>query len=91
MKEATGELSTTVIAIVAIAAILAIFTAFLLPTLRAQIALSQACSNGPGYSTNTSGGTITCTGAANATNWTCTYNGTGTSRGNGTKQCTRGE
>ena len=42
MKDATGELSTTVIAIVAIAAIAAIFTVFLLPTLTAQIALSQA-------------------------------------------------
>ena len=47
MSDATGELSTTVIAIVAIAAILAVFTVFLLPTLRAQIALSQACTTGP--------------------------------------------
>lgn len=57
MKEATGELSTTVIAIVAIAAILAIFTVFLLPTLRSQIALTQACNNGPGYKTYYEGGT----------------------------------
>lgn len=62
MKEATGELSTTVIAIVAIAAILAIFTAFLLPTLRAQIALTQACNNGPGYKTTENGYTICCDG-----------------------------
>ena len=91
MKEATGELSTTVIAIVAIAAILTIFTVFLLPTLRAQIALSQACANGPGYNTTTNGGTITCTGAANAREWQCTYQGNGNNNGRGTKQCTRGE
>ena len=49
MKEATGELSTTAIAIVAIGLILAIFTAILLPTLRSQIALNQACNSGPGF------------------------------------------
>ena len=77
MKEATGELSTTVITIVAIAAIIAIFTVFLLPTLRAQIALTQACNNGPGYSiTNTDGSTITCDPAStsgNTNTWVCTY------------------
>ncbi len=61
MKEATGELSTTVIAIVAIAAILAIFTVLLLPMLRKQIALTQACNTGPGYFvTNTDGSTVSC-------------------------------
>ena len=49
MKEATGELSTTVIAIVAIAAIAGLFTVFLLPMLRANIVLGQACGNGVGY------------------------------------------
>lgn len=79
MKEATGELSTTVIAIVAIAAILAIFTAFLLPTLRAQIALNQACTGGPDYTiTNTDGSSVVCgrstTGnAAGTRQWQCTY------------------
>lgn len=77
MKEATGELSTTVIAIVAIAAILAVFTVFLLPTLRAQIALTQSCSNGPDYNiTNEDGSKIQC-GAASGTGkdrkWTCSY------------------
>ena len=33
MKEATGELSTTVITVVAIAAILSLFTVFLYPSL----------------------------------------------------------
>ena len=73
MKEATGELSTTVIAIVAIAAILAIFTVFLLPTLRAQIMLSQACSNGPGYNiTNEDGSVISCANAARGSQYQCT-------------------
>lgn len=96
MKEATGELSTTVIAIVAIAAILAIFTAFLLPTLRSQIALSQACSNGPGYNvTNRDGSKITCTTATGTgvnRKWNCTYtpNGSSASAG-GTKTCTNAE
>lgn len=74
MKEATGELSTTVIAIVAIAAILAVFTAFLLPTLRAQIAMTQACNSGPGTKINEPGKyTIDCPGSAGADTWTCTY------------------
>lgn len=44
MKEATGELSTTVIAVVAIAAVAAIFTAILLPSLRAQLRARTYCS-----------------------------------------------
>ncbi len=96
MKEATGELSTTVIAIVAIAAILAIFTAFLLPTLRSQIALSQACSNGPGYTvTNRDGSSVTCgnaTGTGVNRTWTCTYTpANGSASRNGTKTCTNAE
>lgn len=45
MKEATGELSTTVIAVVAIAAVLGIFTAFLLPSLRASLRAKTYCSS----------------------------------------------
>ncbi len=87
MKEATGELSTTVIAIVAIAAILAVFTVFLLPMLRAQIALTQACNNGPSYSTSQGDYTITC-GARSTTDgtWTCTYTNDAGQEG-GTKTC----
>lgn len=44
MKEATGELSTTVIAVVAIAAVAAIFTAFLLPSLKANLRARTYCS-----------------------------------------------
>ena len=73
MKEATGELSTTVIAIVAIAAIIAIFTAFLLPTLRAQIALTQACNNGPGYRAKSGDGSVCCSKTDNNGTYTCSY------------------
>lgn len=85
MKEATGELSTTVIAIVAIAAIATLFTVFLLPTLRSNIVLGQACNNGPGFNqTNDDNSKIDCDGAAGASTWKCTYtykNGKTTSRG----------
>lgn len=37
MKDATGELSTTVITIVAIAAVAAIFTIFVLPSLKDKL------------------------------------------------------
>ena len=76
MKEATGELSTTVIAIVAIAAILAVFTVFLLPTLRAQIALTQACNEGPDYEVTNKDSTIKCgspTKTDGKTTWECEY------------------
>ena len=45
MKEATGELSTTVIAIVAIAAVLTIFTVWLLPAMRSSIRAKTYCSS----------------------------------------------
>lgn len=45
MKEATGELSTTVITVVAIAAVAAIFTVFILPSIRANIKVKTYCSS----------------------------------------------
>ncbi len=45
MKEATGELSTTVIAVVAIAAVLTIFTAILLPYLKESISAKMHCAD----------------------------------------------
>ncbi len=53
MKEATGELSTTVITIVAIAAISTLFIAILYPRLKTSIQLNQACNSGPGYKDET--------------------------------------
>lgn len=76
MKGATEELSTTVIAIVAIAAILAIFTIFLLPMLRSQIALTQACNSGPGYKSYHEGTTqllVECEGAGTNGSFECKY------------------
>lgn len=78
MKEATGELSTTAIAIVAIGLILAIFTTILLPMIRTQITLNQACNGGPGYTANNEDGSrVVCDGqvAGQVGNrqWTCTY------------------
>lgn len=90
MKEATGELSTTVITIVAIAAVMAIFTAFLLPTLRTQIALSQACTSGPNITINNdNGSSIQCGAAQGLTGsrkWTCTYVAENGAQGQ-TKEC----
>ena len=45
MKEATGELSTTVIAVVAIAAVAAIFVSLILPALRSNLKARAYCSS----------------------------------------------
>ena len=45
MKEATGELSTTMIAVVAIAAVLTIFTVVLLPYLRSSLRSRLHCAD----------------------------------------------
>ena len=45
MKEATGELSTTMIAVVAIAAVLTIFTVVLLPYLRTSLNSRMHCAD----------------------------------------------
>ena len=63
MKEATGELSTTVIAVVAIAAIAAIFTAFILPGLKGTILAKTHCASAINCKTsecNGSGGDMSC-------------------------------
>lgn len=77
MKEATGELSGTVITIAAIALIAAVFAALLLPNLRTQIVLSQACTNGPDYTVNNDdGSSITCNNSTKPIGqreWTCLY------------------
>lgn len=48
MKEATGELSTTVIVVVAIAAVLTIFTTILLPYLKTSISARMHCADAYG-------------------------------------------
>ena len=74
MKEATGELSTTMIAVVAIAAVLTLFTVVLLPYLKSSIASRMHCTDAYGcincangkcectYDTDTGGqATVRCT------------------------------
>ena len=61
MKEATGELSTTVIAIVAIAAVLTIFTVWLLPAMRSSIRAKTYCAS-----------SVNCTACSNGQQ-TCNY------------------
>lgn len=92
MKDATAELSTTVIAIVAIAAILAVFTVFLLPTLRAQIALSQACTSGPNVTINGEDGSVIVCKDAQGTKkdkWECSYTPADSDKATSTKTCTK--
>ena len=60
MKEATGELSTTVIAIVAIAAILTIFTLILLPRLKNSISAKSMCASATCLRTNCPADQATC-------------------------------
>lgn len=45
MKEATGELSTTAITVVAIAAVLTIMTTFIVPILKNSIKAKTYCSS----------------------------------------------
>lgn len=59
MKEATGELSTTMIAVVAIAAVLTIFTTLLLPYLKTSIESRMHCVDAYGC-TDCSGGRCNC-------------------------------
>ncbi len=60
MKEATGELSTTVIAVVAIAAVLTIFTTVLLPYLKTSITARMHCSDAYSCNCPNDGGRCTC-------------------------------
>lgn len=88
MKEATGELNMTVITVVAIAAIAALFTVFIYPSIKANIALTSACSNidargNYNYTTtDNSGALVTCE------SFNCTAIVSGT---NYTKTCTQAD
>ena len=73
MKEATGELSTTMIAIVAIAAILTVFTLILLPNIRNSIRARMHCADA--YACNCSDGK-TCKCSYDEYNDDGTYNTT---------------
>ena len=60
MKEATGELSTTVITVVAIGAILTLFTVFILPSLRSTIKAGIYCESRVNCESCGSDGKQTC-------------------------------
>ena len=62
MKEATGELNMTVIAVVAIVAVGAIFTIFILPAIRNSIRLSTACNSSNGGTQVYTDGDVNCQG-----------------------------
>lgn len=74
MKEATGELSTTVIVIVAIALISGLFAGVLYPMIRNSIILGNACNNSQGTAySNDDGSYIDCTSKDSAGKYTCKY------------------
>lgn len=60
MKEATGELSTTVIAVVAIAGIAALFSTLLLPYLRGAINSRMHCASAINCDCTAGKGTCSC-------------------------------
>jgi hypothetical protein len=61
MKEATGELNMTVVAVVAITAVGAFFYAFIWPQVKNTIKNSTYCANATCPSTCTTGETCKCT------------------------------
>ena len=60
MKDATGELSMTAVAVVAIAAISVVFSTLIWPTIKANILRSTYCSQADNCH-SCDGGTCTCT------------------------------
>jgi hypothetical protein len=76
MKEATGELNTTVITVVAIAAVAALFYAFVWPLIQNRLKANTICSSAsPGMlqgSANTEG-YISCGSLNSSKNYTCSY------------------
>ena len=60
MKDATGELSMTAVAVVAIAAISVLFTTLIWPTIRKNILRSTYCSQAFNCGTGTTNGMVNC-------------------------------
>ena len=71
MKDATGELSMTAVAVVAIAAIAALFSTLIWPTIRQNIMRSVYCSNSFDCTCDGGGGGELCEC------WYCPNNGEG--------------
>lgn len=79
MKDATGELSMTAVAVVAIAAISVVFSTLIWPTIKANILRSTYCSQANSCR-DCDGGTCTCTyfdEEGNATDVQCSRNDVG--------------
>lgn len=78
MKEATGELNMTVIAVVAIAAVGAFFTIVIWPRIKNNLSNSTDCANAvcTNCTTNNNGDRV-CTGCTTSdgerTGFNCTY------------------
>lgn len=68
-------LSTIIVSII-IGIIMALVTFFIIGPLNEQVALSQACSNGPGYNTSTTEGAITCSEYDSNGKYSCTFTNT---------------
>ena len=77
MKEATGELNMTVIAVVAIAAVGAFFYAFVWPAIQRRLEANTICSTAsPGFVQGEANkeGYISCgTATAGQNKYTCSY------------------
>ena len=76
MKEASGELSMTAIAVIAIGALAIIFSAVILPRLRNSLNSQTQCSN-----------SFNCQCTDTAATCTCNYYADDGSVANGTIQC----
>lgn len=61
MKDATGELSMTAVAVVAIAGIAALFSAIIWPTIRTNIMRNTYCSQAQCDYSSASGNYVSCT------------------------------
>ena len=60
MKEASGELSTTAIAVVAIAAVGVLFTTMIFPNIQGALLASQRCSSAFDWDCGANGQAQTC-------------------------------
>ena len=75
MKEATGELNMTVIAVVAIAAVGAFFYAIVWPRIKTSVSSQSVCANGQNYQAGTAGKEdyVKCSSADANGKFSCVY------------------
>lgn len=76
MKEATGDLNSTVITVIAVAAFAVFFFSYLWPMISDTIELNQKCSAAICDATTLSDGMVTCYMEEDKnTNFSCVYKG----------------